>query len=55
MLKYIKRNDTPTPFDRPADMPPALHELLMNRGIASAEEATLVLHPDERSLHDPFL
>lgn len=55
MLKYIKRNDHPTPFDCPPDMPPALHGLLVERGIGSAEAAERFLHPDERSLHDPFL
>ena len=55
MLNYIPRNTAPTTFDRPEDMPPALHELLMRRGIASAEAAELFLHPDARSLHDPFL
>ena len=55
MLKYIKRNDTPTPFDCPPDMPPALHQLLVERGIGSAEAAERFLHPDERSLHDPLL
>ncbi|MGX8705253.1 MAG: single-stranded-DNA-specific exonuclease RecJ, partial [bacterium] len=55
MLKYIKRNDRPTPFDCSPDMPPALHRLLVERGIGSAAEADRFLHPDERSLHDPFL
>ena len=55
MLKYIERNAAPTPFERPEDMPPALYELLTRRGIASVEAAERFLHPDERSLHDPFL
>ena len=55
MLRYIKRNDNPTPFDCPPDMPPALHRLLVERGIGSAEAAERFLHPDARSLHDPFL
>lgn len=55
MLKYIRRNETPTPFERPDDMPEALHRLLVARGIGSAEEASRFLHPDARSLHDPFL
>lgn len=55
MLRYIKRNDAHTTFPRPADMHPALYELLTHRGIASAEEAERFLHPGERDLHDPFL
>ena len=55
MLRYYKRNDTPTPFERPEDMPEALHRLLMDRGIGSAADAERFLHPDARSLHDPFL
>ena len=55
MLRYVKRNETPTPFERPVDMPEALHRLLVARGIASAEEASRFLNPDARSLHDPFL
>lgn len=55
MLRYIKRNDAPTPFDRPADMPEALHRLLVARGIGSAEDAERFLHPGAGSLHDPFL
>lgn len=55
MLRYVKRNDAPTPFERPADMPEVLHRLLVGRGIGSAEAAERFLHPDARSLHDPFL
>ena len=55
MLRYVKRNDNPTHFERPEDMPPALHRLLVTRGIGSAEEAERFLHPDARSLTDPFL
>ena len=55
MLRYILRNQDPTPFDRPEDMPLALHALLVARGIGSATEAERFLRPDARSLHDPFL
>lgn len=55
MLRYIKRNDHPTPFDRPPDMPPALHRLLVERGIGSAADAERFLHPDARSLREPML
>ena len=39
----------------PADMPEALHRLLIERGIGSAEEAAAFLNPGVQSLHDPFL
>ena len=55
MLKYVKRNATETPFPCPADMPEALHRLLVSRGIGSAEAAEVFLHPDARALHDPLL
>ena len=55
MLKYIKRNESPTPFERPDGMPEALHRLLMDRGVDSPEAAERFLHPDARSLHDPLL
>lgn len=55
MLRYVKRNDTHTDFERPEDMPPALHRLLMSRGIRTPEEARAFLHPDAADLLDPFL
>ena len=55
MLHYVKRSTSETWFERPADMPEALHRLLMGRGIDSAEAAERFLHPDERALYDPFL
>ena len=55
MLQYIQRNDNPTPFPRPEDMPEALYQLLVGRGIDSAEAAERFLNPDERMLLDPFL
>lgn len=55
MLNYFPRNSATTAFERPEDMPEALHALLIQRGIASAEEAERFLHPDARSLLDPFL
>ena len=54
MLRYVKRNDRPTRFDAPPDMPEALHRLLEARGIESAGAAEQFLHPDVRSLLDPF-
>ena len=55
MLKYIPRSLTPTPFDCPDDLAPALHRLLVARGIGSAEAAERFLHPNEGDLLDPFL
>lgn len=34
---------------------PIVAQLLVNRGIATSEEADLFLHPDYETLHDPFL
>ena len=39
MLKYVSRSANRTWFERPEGMPEALHRLLIERGIASAEEA----------------
>ena len=55
MLRYTKRNDAPTPFPRPEDMPEALHALLVSRGIGSADAAEAFLKPSVKDLHDPFL
>ena len=55
MLRYIRRNDEAEGFLRPEDMPEALYALLVSRGIGSAEEAEVFLHPDARLLLDPFL
>ena len=55
MLRYVTRSAGRTWFPRPDDMPKALHELLMDRGIDSAEAAERFLHPDRRSLLNPFL
>ena len=55
MLRFIPRNANPTPFPCPAGMPPALHRLLMRRGIDSAESAEAFLHPGVNTLHDPLL
>ena len=54
MLKYMKRNAAPVSFPRPEAMPPALHRLLVGRGIASAEAAETFLNPGPSSLHDPM-
>ena len=55
MLRYIQRSGNRSWFERPANMSPVLHRLLMQRGIRSAEEADIFLHPSEAQLHDPFL
>ena len=39
---------------RAAGIPPIVAQLLLARGIASAEEADTFFHPDESHLHDPF-
>lgn len=55
MLRYRLRESERSPFPRPADMNPTLHALLIQRGIASAEEARAFLNPSAAHLHDPFL
>ncbi|MBQ6374658.1 MAG: single-stranded-DNA-specific exonuclease RecJ [Clostridia bacterium] len=55
MLRYVKRNNDRTWFERPEGMPEALHALLIERSIASAAEAEAFLHPGIESLCDPFL
>ena len=54
MLRYVKRNPDPVPFERPEGMAEALHRLLVERGIASAEEAERFLNPGEGDLIDPL-
>ncbi len=56
MLKYVLRNpEAGDAFPCPPDMPPALHRLLVRRGIDSAEAAEAFLHPGLHSLCDPML
>lgn len=55
MLRYIQRSFGQTPFERPEDMPPVLHRLLIQRGISSEAEARAFLNPDASQLHDPWL
>ena len=54
MIHYVKRGDGRAWFERPEDMPPPLHRLLVGRGIASAGEACRFLNPDEGDLVDPM-
>ena len=55
MLKYVLRNTETHDFPRPEGMSPALHRLLVARGISGAEEAEAFLNPGVHSLHDPLL
>lgn len=55
MLRFVQRKSDRAWFPKPEDMPDALHQLLIARGIRSAEEAQTFLNPDVRSLHDPLL
>ena len=55
MLKYRLRENERTYFPCPADMNPTLHTLLIQRGVASAEEAERFLNPSEAHLRDPML
>ena len=55
MLRYIQRPGERNWFERPEDMSPVLHRLLIQRGIASAGEAREFLNPGAHQLHDPFL
>ncbi len=55
MLRYRLRETVRAPFPCPEDMNPTLHALLIQRGVASAEEARRFLNPDPSQLHDPML
>ena len=55
MLRYVPRSTESVGFPCPEGMPPALHRLLVGRGIESAEEAEAFLNPGLQSLHDPML
>lgn len=55
MLRYSQRNIDRNWFPCPENMPPALHRLLIQRGISSEAEAAAFLNPGQSSLHDPFL
>ena len=54
MLRFKSRNQDTAGFPCPEGMPPALHRLLVGRGIASAEEAEHFLDPGVESLIDPM-
>ena len=55
MLRYVLRNAEVHAFECPSGFPPALHRLLMARGIDSLEAAQAFLSPGVDSLHDPML
>ena len=55
MLRYVQRSGSQGGFPRPEGMSPVLHRLLMQRGVASAEDAQAFLHPGKDQLHDPLL
>lgn len=55
MIRYRLRESTRTYFPCPEGMDRTLHALLMQRGIASAEEAERFLNPRAQDLRDPFL
>ena len=42
------------PFERPANMNPLVYDVLISRGIASAEEARKFLYPSLDDLNDPY-
>ena len=54
MLRYVKRTAETHAFPCPSGFPPALHRLLMARGIDSVEAAQAFLSPGVDSLHDPL-
>ena len=54
MLKYVLRNTVTADFPCPCGMSPALHRLLVVRGISDTEEAEAFLNPGVHSLHDPL-
>ncbi|MBP3410989.1 MAG: single-stranded-DNA-specific exonuclease RecJ [Clostridia bacterium] len=55
MLRFVQRSGERSWFERPEGMSPVLHQLLIQRGISSAEEAEVFLHPGMDQLNDPFL
>lgn len=55
MLRFVQRSGERSWFERPEGMFPVLHQLLIQRGISSAEEAEVFLHPGMDQLNDPFL
>ena len=55
MLNYRMREGERASFPRPEGMSPTLHALLIQRGIATAEQAEEFLHPSASRLRDPML
>ena len=54
MLRYVQRQGERSWFERPEGMSVPLHRLLLQRGIASLEEAEAFLNPSAAQLHDPL-
>ena len=54
MYHLIHRGQSAARWERPSHMPVLIYELLLSRGIGSAEEAEAFLHPSEEQLLDPF-
>ena len=55
MQRLIQRGGVTAPWVCPKDMPALIHGLLMQRGVASQEEAEAFLHPSADQLYDPML
>lgn len=54
MLRFIPRDAETASFPCPDGMSPALHRLLVGRGVGSPEAAEAFLNPSEADLHDPM-
>ena len=53
MQRLVQRGGVTAPWLCPPDMPALIHGLLMQRGVASREEAEAFLHPSADQLYDP--
>ena len=54
MQRLVQRGGVTAPWARPKDMSALIHGLLMQRGVASREEAEAFLHPSAAQLIDPM-
>lgn len=55
MHRLIQRGSVGSTWERPEGMPELIYGLLLQRGIASEEQAQRFLHPDETHLRDPYM
>ena len=55
MRRKTQRGEAAASWARSEGMSELMHELLVRRGISSAEEAERFLHPAREQLHDPML